>query len=64
MCPLIGIPETLAGLLAHDTPKVVTVNQIGIAVFTKAKHELGRRSSRYVDYRGANTAQICVAGIK
>src|SRR5262249_56673726 len=47
-----------------DTTKVVTVKQVGVPIFAKGKHELGRRSSRHINACGVTAAKIGVAIIE
>lgn len=39
-----------------DAAEVVTIHQIGIAIFAQGEHKLGRCSSRHINNGGADAA--------
>ncbi len=47
-----------------DTAEIVAINQVGIPIFAKGKHQLRRRSTGHIDHRRADTAKIGVGVIE
>ena len=47
-----------------DAAEIVAINQVSIRIFTKSKHKLRRRSSRHIDHRRADAAQIGIRVIE
>ena len=62
--PSVSSRDVSLGHWHADAAEIVAINQIGIRIFAKSKHQLRRSSSRHIDHRSANTTEIRVAPIK
>src|SRR6266513_4734153 len=63
-CASVDASHVRLGRRRSNTAKIVAINQISIVILSEGKHKLRRRSSRHIDQRSTNTAQIGVATVK